>query len=195
MAKATNQLKLVGQSILDAQILQTITGTVTSQDGELLIGSTVQVKGTSIGDVTDEEGKYQIDVPDEATTLVFSYIGYQTQEVAIDGRSVINAVLQVEVSQLDEIVVVGYGTATKRDLTGAVHKVNVEDSPLALQPTTNVLQLLQGSTPGVNIGAISSAGGTPGLLIRGRNSISASNAPLIVLDGVIYDGGLSQNSQ
>ncbi|WP_181422952.1 TonB-dependent receptor [Arenibacter sp. ARW7G5Y1] len=168
-----------------------VSGTVTDGDGTPLPGANIVEKGTTNGIQVDFDGNFSISVEDENAILVVSYIGFATKEVPINGQPNINIVLEESAAGLEEVVVIGYGTSTKRDLTGSITNVAVENTPIALQPTTNVLQMLQGTTPGVNVGAISSAGGSPDLLIRGQNSINASNAPLIVLDGIIFDGSLN----
>lgn len=166
-----------------------ITGLVTDKDGEPLIGVNVVVKGTNNGTSTDFDGNYQLQGVDEDAVLVFSYIGYRTAEVDVDGRSIINVQLESDAQLLDELVVVGYGTVRKSDLTGAVDRINLEDREN--QANVNLLQSLAGATAGVNIESRGGAGGEPSFSIRGQNSLSASNSPLIVLDGIIYNGSIS----
>lgn len=168
-----------------------VSGTITDEEGEPLIGATVLIKGTGSGTVTDFAGNYTIEVPDESAVLVFSYTGYSPQEVAVGSQSVINISLLVDVAQLEEIVVVGYGTAKLKNITGSVARIDLEDSPIGLLPNTNVLQSLRGTMAGVNIGPQNAVGETPGILVRGQNSINGSNDPLIVLDGVIFLGSIS----
>src|SRR5690606_15192553 len=126
-----------------------ITGLVTDKDGEPLIGVNVVVKGTNNGTSTDFDGNYQLQGVDEDAVLVFSYIGYRTAEVDVDGRSIINVQLESDAQLLDELVVVGYGTVRKSDLTGAVDRINLEDREN--QANVNLLQSLAGATAGVNI--------------------------------------------
>lgn len=167
-----------------------ITGTVTSQsDGMGLPGVNVLVKGSSTGTVTDVDGKYNLSVPNENDTLVFSSIGYAIQEVAVNGRTEINVALSEDVQSLEEVVVIGYGTVKKSDLTGSVVRVSMEDRQL--QANTNLFQSLSGAAPGVNIQGAGLAGGEPNLSIRGQTSLSASDAPLIVVDGIIYNGSIA----
>ncbi|GGW50543.1 SusC/RagA family TonB-linked outer membrane protein [Arenibacter certesii] len=177
-------------SFLSAQTL-TVSGTVTDANSVPIFGVNILEKNTNNGVVSDFDGNYTIIVNDPNGSLVFSYLGMKTVELKLEGRNQLNLIMEEDAANLEEVVVIGYGTSTRRDLTGSITSVSVENTPIALQPTTNVLQMLQGTTPGVNIGAISSAGGSPDLLIRGQNSINASNAPLIVLDGVIFDGSLN----
>ncbi len=167
-----------------------VSGKVTDESGLPLAGVNILEKGTSNGTLTDFDGNYTIAVS-QGSILVFSYVGMKTIEVVGD-QATVDVIMQEDAAKLDEVVVIGYGTATRKDITGSVASIKIEDSPIALQPTTNVLQTLQGTVPGVSIGAVASAGGTPGLLIRGQNSISGGNGPLIVLDGVIFDGGLNE---
>lgn len=175
--------------LIQESIDRTISGKVTGEDGEPLPGASVIGKGTTLGTVTDSNGAYEINLPDEINTLVFSFIGYISEEVAIGSRSVIDIVLYPDVTQLSEVVVVGYGTQKKADVTGAV--VSVKTDKTADLPNYNVLQSLQGRVPGLNITSPDRPGEEPGLSVRGTNSISAGNRPLVVVDGIIYNGNLS----
>lgn len=166
---------------------QVITGKVTSA-GEGVIGATVQVKGSTVGVITDMDGNYSLTVPKQPAVLVFSYIGYQTQEVDTKGKSRIDVEMKEDVAQLEEVVVVGYGTLKKKDLTGAITRVSTANNTNAV---TDVSDLLRGTVAGFSstFGTSAKGGGT--MLIRGEKSINASNAPLIVLDGVIFNGELA----
>lgn len=173
----------------------TITGKVTDENGQGLPGASVLVKGTALGTVSDLEGNYTLEVPDDATTLVFSYVGYLTEEVEIGGRSVIDHRFTLDITSLSEVIVVGYGTQKKSDVTGSV--ASVEDYRLENVPNTNFVQALQGSVSGVYI-SNNSAGAEQSdvnIRIRGQNSIAANNEPLIVLDGVPFSGNISQINQ
>lgn len=165
-----------------------ITGSVTNEDNQSLIGATILAKGTTVGTLTDEEGKFSLNIPDTVSTLIVSFIGYATQEVDIQGRSSVNIVLIESISSLDEIVVTGYGSTKRRDLTGAISSVSGED--LDDVPTSNVIDQAQGRLAGVDI---VKQGGFPGarlqITIRGNRSINASNASLIVIDGIPSSGG------
>lgn len=164
---------------------QVINGVVTDQDGEPLIGVNIVAENTSIGTITDFEGSYELTVSDETSTLVFSYTGYVDQKVEILGRSIINIILQVNVTLLDEVVVVGYGKQKKSDITGAVSTVNVED--VQKIPTADVATALQGQAAGVNVTAATGApGGNPVIRIRGLGTIGNNN-PLYVIDGIPGD--------
>lgn len=169
---------------------RTVGGTVTDAENTPLIGVTVVVKSNPArGTITDVDGKYQLSVPDdEAVVLVFSYIGYQTQEVAVGQQSNIDISLATDVAQLEEVVVVGYGTQRKQDLTGAIASADLE--AFRESPNVNIMQSLQGAVPGVQIGAVNQAGAEPSISIRGQTTIGGSQQPLIVLDGSIYRGRL-----
>lgn len=165
---------------------QSISGQVSSAvDGEKLPGVSIIVKGTTIGTTTDIDGNYLLSVPEDAETLVFSFIGYKTKEAPIGNRSVINLELDEDVRSLEEVVVVGYGTSTKKELTGAVSILNGEEV-MSLNPT-RIEQALQGQVAGVNISTASgSPGGALNIRVRGL-STNGDNAPLILVDGIPFD--------
>jgi TonB-linked SusC/RagA family outer membrane protein len=171
------------------QTTKRITGTVTDVDGEPLIGANVVEKGTTNGNITDAEGKFTLEVPGNAVLQV-SYVGYNTQEITVTNQTDLQVTLAENALGLDEVVVIGYGTARRQDYTGSVGSVKLENSALSLLPNLNVLESLKGNVAGMNVGATNSAGGEPDMLIRGQNSINGSNDPLIILDGVIYMGSL-----
>ncbi len=169
---------------------KSVTGRVTDTNGEAIVGATVAVKGTTMGTITDSDGKFTItNIPSDAT-LVFSFVGMKIQEIPVGSQAAINVVMQEEAQGLPEVVVIGYGTAVRKDFTGTVGSLNVEKSPVAQMPNFNVLETLKGNISGLDIGATNTAGGQPSMLIRGQNSISGNNDPIIVLDGVIYMGSL-----
>lgn len=166
---------------------QTVSGTVTDETGPLP-GATVAIKGTSSGTTTDFDGNYTLnDVPEDAT-LVFSFVGYQTQEVPVDGRSQIDVNLATDASELEEVVLIGYGQTTVKDATGAVASVKADEFNKGINTSPD--QLLQGRVAGVQI---TQASGEPGaganIRVRGSSSIRAGNDPLIVVDGVPLSGG------
>lgn len=175
-------------------IEQNITGKVTDgESGEPLPGVNVLVKNTTIGTVTDVNGNYSLNVPDEAATLVFSSVGYNTKEVQIAGRSTINVQMIPDIQALNEIVVVGYGTQQKKDLTGSVSKVDGE--VLENIPSARVDQILQGRAPGVQVTQVSGEpGAATSIRIRGGNSIQGNNEPLWVIDGVIVGQNFDLNN-
>lgn len=181
----------VGSDVSSAIQQSTVSGTVTDEGGEPLPGVTVIVKGTTQGMVTDMDGNFSIqNIPDDAV-LQFSFVGMRTQEVVVGDQTTIDVVMVVDAIGLEEVVAVGYGTARRRDISGAVSTVRLEDSPIANSPNTNPLQSLKGGVAGVNIGEQNSPGQTPNIIVRGQNSINGSNDPLIVLDGIIYLGSMS----
>ena len=160
-----------------------LTGTVTNEAGEPLVGATVLAKGSQQGTLTDERGSFRITVPDDVTTLIVSYIGYITQEVEIGNRTTINITMLEGVSQLDEVVVVGYGTQERKDLTGAVASVNNQD--ITALPAVNVATALQGRAAGVAVTENSGRPGAPSkVTIRGVGTVGNSD-PLYVVDGQI----------
>lgn len=165
-----------------------ISGQVTDETGTGLPGVSVLVKGTTNGTVTDVKGKYGVSFTGLNPVVVFSYVGYLPQEVTVGSQSTIDISLKQDSKALEEVVVVGYGSAKKRDVTGAVARANIE--AFSESPNVSILQSLQGAVPGLNVGAVTSAGSDPQISIRGQTSISGSNSPLIVLDGIIYRGSL-----
>jgi len=168
-----------------------VSGKVIDESGLSLTGVTVLIKGTTKATVTDKNGEYSIQLTTNDKVLVFSFIGLKKQEVSIDGRPVINVTMETESNALSEVVVIGYGTAKRKDFTGSVSSVKMENSPIALSPNLNALDALKGTVTGLNVGATNTAGGEPTILIRGQRSINGQNDPLIILDGVIYLGSLS----
>lgn len=167
----------------------TITGTITSASGESMPGVNILEKGTTNGTTTDTQGRYSLSVSNDDAVLVFSFIGYMTQEVAVSGRSVIDISLAEDVTNLEEVVVIGYGEQKKSDLTGSVVRISMDDK--ATQANVNLFQALVGSAAGVNLESRGGASSEPDLSIRGQTSLSASDKPLIVIDGIIYNGSIS----
>lgn len=181
---ALSRIRKTADFVYQKTLEKTITGRVTNEAGEALVGTTVLAKGTEKGTLTNEQGQFQLTVPDDVSTLIFSYIGYDKATVEIGGRSIINLVMQENTSSLDEVVVVGYGTAKKSDLTGSLASVSSRD--FENQPLTRIDQALQGRAAGV---AVTQSSGAPGagfkIRIRGANSISGNNTPLYVVDGLV----------
>lgn len=166
----------------------TVKGKITAvADGMPIPGANVLVKGTKIGTVTDFDGNYSIAV-NSKSILVFSFIGYTAIEKPVNGQKIINATLGEESSTLNEVVVVGYGTQKKSDVTGAISRANIDD--FRNSPNANIGQSLQGSVAGLNVGQVTSAGSTPSISIRGNSTISGNNKVLIVLDGIQYNNSL-----
>ena len=177
---------------------QTITGRVT--DGTTnngLPGVSVVVKGTSRGTTTDSDGNYRVNVPDQNTgatlTLVFSFIGYATQEVPVGNRTAVNVTLANDDKSLNEVVVVGYGTQNRRELTSSV--ASIQTQSIKDQPVTNIVEGLTGRMPGVLIQQNTGApGNAPSIKVRGLGSISAGNGPLVVIDGQPLNSGSQTNA-
>ncbi|KAA5823829.1 TonB-dependent receptor [Algibacter amylolyticus] len=166
----------------------TVSGKVTDANGQSIPGATIIVKGTATGAVTDFDGVYNIQA-NGSSTIVVSYIGFETLEIPVNNQKTINIQLKEDISLLDEVVVVGYGTQKKSDVTGSVSSANLE--AFKDSPNTNAVQALQGTVPGLNIGQVNSAGSTPSISIRGQVSISGNQDVLIILDGIQYNGSLS----
>ena len=164
-----------------------ISGTVSDSQGLPLPGVTVIVKGTTIGIVTNADGQFKLSVPADAKTLIFSFIGMQSQEISLNGQSRIGAVMKETTLELNDVVVIGYGTVRKPDLTGSVGQVAMSDIEKA--PVSSISEALAGRIAGVQI---SSADGRPGssanIVIRGANSITQDNSPLYVVDGFPIEG-------
>lgn len=168
----------------------TVTGTVADQQtGEVLPGASIVVKGQNVGSVTNAEGKFSISVPDENATLVVSYIGYESVEVKVGGRSQLSITLTQSAKQLNEMVVVGYGSQQKRDVLGAVATVPTKE--IGSRNYNTAADVLQGTLPGVTV--VNEGGdptANPTIKIRGIGSLN-DESPLLVVDGVIYPGTLS----
>ncbi len=173
---------------------QTITGRVTDgSTGSGLPGVSVVVKGTSRGTTTDTDGNYRLTVPDQGVTLVFSFIGYATQEIAAGSRSSLDVILASDDKTLGEVVVVGYGTQNRKELTGSV--ASLKTQTIKDQPVPNVVEGLAGRMPGVLIQQnTGSPGNAPSIKVRGLGSISAGNGPLVVVDGQPLNSGSQTNA-
>ena len=162
-----------------------ITGKVTGKNGEdPLPGVTISIKGTSRGTVTGPDGTYNITVPEDATLLV-SFIGFTSQEIPVNSRPVINISMEESISQMQQVVVVGYGIQRKADVTGAISQLKGEE--INKQPINNAVSALQGKVPGVQITNIGKPGVAPEIKIRGVGTVYGSTNPLYVVDGVWYD--------
>jgi TonB-linked SusC/RagA family outer membrane protein len=161
-----------------------VSGKVTGQNGEALAGVSVSVKGTTIGTTTDANGNYSIVVPTRSTTLVFSYVSYETKEVEVKDQTVINVSLGTSRTTMDEVVVIGYGTASKRDLTGSITKVSGKE--VADKPNSNPVSSLQGKVAGLYVVNSGTPGAEPDIRIRGTTSIGQVH-PLYVVDGILQD--------
>jgi TonB-linked SusC/RagA family outer membrane protein len=165
-----------------------ITGTVTDATGEPIIGANISEKGTKNGTASDVDGKFSLQV-NSGAVLVISYIGYSTQEITVGDKTDLNITLKEDNLALDEVVVVGYGTMQRKNFTGSVSTVQVANSPIALSPRTNAMDILRGTVTGTIISRETSAGSTPSIEVHGQKSVNSPNSnPLVVLDGVIYMG-------
>ena len=162
-----------------------INGIITSEsDGMPLPGVNVIVQGTARGTITDFDGKYSIMVS-KGEQIDFSYVGFITQTVTIENQTQINIVLKDDVASLNEVVVIGYGTQKKADVTGAISTIKSED--IAKTPNSNVMQSMQGKVAGVQVVSSGTPGGSPTVRVRGVNSFQGGNNPLYVVDGMFYD--------
>jgi TonB-linked SusC/RagA family outer membrane protein len=170
---------------------KTVSGKLVSvEDPEGLIGVSVLVKGTTIGVVSDLDGTYSIEVPQGSNTLVFSYIGYRSQEVVIGNRSVVDVTMETDVQNLDEVIITAYGTADKGNFTGSA--ISLKGDQIANRPINNVANAIEGQSPGViTTSASGQPGSTPAIRIRGIGSVNSSSSPLYVVDGVPYDADIS----
>jgi len=163
---------------------QNVTGKVTDQSGVPLTGASIAVKGTTIGTIADADGNYSLDVSSAGATLVFSYVGYVSQEIPIAGQTSIDVTLAEDLTELEQVVVIGYGSRTKATVTGSVASFSGEE--MLKSHAANITTGLAGQIPGL---VISQGDGRPGaedvnILVRGKATMSGSNAPLMILDGV-----------
>ncbi len=167
-----------------------IKGTVKDKAGSPLVGISVTISGKTGGTTTDETGSFSLQA-DPGDELVLSGVGYLPYKVKVGTQLSLMIVMSEAASQLDDVVVVGYSTQQRKNVTGAITSVKMEGSPKATVPFVNPLEALQG-TAGINVGPTTTAGGNPSIMVRGQNSITANTNPLIVLDGVIFNGNLNE---
>lgn len=183
---------LMSIASVETKMLQpiTITGMVVDERNTPLVGVYVVVEGTSTGVITDENGKYSIAVGNPNSNLVFSYVGYVSQTIAIAGKSVINVTLSEDITAFEEVVVIGYGTAKKLDVSGSIVSTNA--ATISEVPSTNVTAALQGRLPGIEMSQVSTRpGSNMQIRIRGERSLLGTNDPLIVVDGIPFQGSLN----
>lgn len=186
--KTTNSAQTSIHPNVFAPIDRQISGKVIDENGGGLPGVSVVVKGTSKGAITDGDGKYNLSIPEGSVTLVYSFVGYEAQEVAVGSRTTVDVTLKVDVKALSEVVVVGYGTQNRKDVTGSIASISSQD--IKDMPVTNVAEGMAGKLPGVLIQQTTGApGNSPSVKIRGFGSISAGNGPLIVVDGQPLNSG------
>jgi TonB-linked SusC/RagA family outer membrane protein len=176
---------------IDQQSNRRIEGVISDEFGEPIIGANVVVKGTSNGTVTDLDGKFSLNVSN-SDVLVITYISYITQEIPVGNQTSFSITLEEDTQNLDEVVVVGYGTTKRRNFTGSVSILNTAEGGVANTAPNNALDMLRGLTPGLSLSQSGVAGSTPSIQIRGQKSINSSSSnPLIVLNGVIFMGTLN----
>ncbi len=168
-----------------AQQQKTVSGVITDKNGEPLPGVSVYIKGTTQGTITSIDGKYTINTSDETAILVFSFIGFETQEVAVTERTTINITLMDETTDLGEVVVTGYGQISKEAFTGS--SVIVNSQKIESRPVASFQDVLRGNSPGTLVSGTGQPGAMSTVRLRGIGSMNASNAPLYVVDGVIFD--------
>ena len=167
----------------------TVKGRVTDESGNPIAGVSVVVKGSTTGTVTDNEGRFAFEAPGiEKLRIEFSYVGYESAVIDYNGNGSVEIKLRAAEKKLDQVVVVGYGSSLKKDVTGSLVRASLKDK--GESPAVSLATALQGVVPGLNVGAVTKAGRDPLINIRGRTSISGSNSPLIILDGIIYRGNL-----
>lgn len=170
---------------------KSISGKVTDSSGATLPGVSIVLKGTTTGVISDMDGKYSLSNIPANSILQFSFVGMKMQEIPVAGRSTLNVVLEEDVVGIEQVVVVGYGTQKKSDITGAV--ASIPKARLESLPNTNIAQALQGSVPGLMVSttAAGAEGNNVDIMVRGRNSIAASNNPLTIWDGIPFTGSIS----
>ncbi|WP_207512163.1 SusC/RagA family TonB-linked outer membrane protein [Longitalea luteola] len=167
---------------------RTISGKITDESGNPVPNASITLKGTSLGTTSKPDGTYSLTVPDNATTIVISSVGMAAQEFALGSSSTVNAVLKSQTGSLSEVVIVAYGTQKKKDLTGVVATVKAPD--IENRPFTSVDKILQGQVAGLqSVAGSGQPGANQSIIIRGMSSITASNAPLWVIDGIIVNSG------
>lgn len=165
-----------------------INGQVVNERGEPIPGATVIIEGTSTGTATDLEGNFTIEAP-AGSVLLVSFIGYKSESITVGNQTKISVTLREDQASLEEVVVIGYGTQRKRDVTGSVVRADIE--AFRESPNVNIAQSLQGSVPGLNVGQVNRAGQNPSISVRGRTTLSGNQDVLIVVDGIIFTGSLS----
>ncbi len=174
-------------SLVNAQNQITVKGVVNDAFGPVIGANIVDKANPSVGTITDIDGNFTLTVPDNAT-IVVRYVGYKTQEILLNGRTSLTVTLEEDSETLEEVVVVGYGTTKRKNFTGSVSTVKAAETPLALMPSSNAMDLLRGTTTGITVSQQQGAGQAPSLQVRGQKSVNGGSDPLIVIDGVIFMG-------
>ena len=184
--RKTVLMLVMSTACLLAYAQKTVTGVVRDQAGEPLIGVSIQVKGSTTGSITDFDGKYEVPNAKASDVLVFSYVGFASQEIIVGNQTVINVTMSEDTETLEEVVVVGYGQMKKNDLTGSVSSVGTD--AITSRGTTGVVEALQGAIAGVNITqSTGRIGGGFDVEIRGKSSTNSDTKPIYVVDGIICD--------
>ncbi len=173
-------------------LAQNITGKVTDENGQAVPGTSILEKGTKTGVSASADGTFNIKVSSNKAVLVFTSVGYKTKEVEVNNRAIVNVSLDSDASQLSEVVVVGYGTQKKKDLTGSIASADLV--AFKESPNVNILQSLKGALPGLTIGQTTRAGEDASINIRGTNTLSGNTSVLIIVDGIIFNGRISDIS-
>ena len=171
---------------------KSVSGKVTDSSGGSLPGVSIVVKGTTNGTITDSNGNYSVSNVPENATLQFSFVGMKGQEIPVNGKTTVNVTMEEDAIGIEEVVAIGYGTMKKSDLTGSVISADIKS--FRESSNVNILQSLKGAVAGLNISQTTGAGQDPSISMRGTRSISGSQQPLIVLDGIIYRGSLNDIS-
>ncbi|MCD8264498.1 MAG: TonB-dependent receptor plug domain-containing protein [Tannerellaceae bacterium] len=184
-----NNRVIISQQVTEKRV---VSGTVSDEFGEPIIGASIMVKGKTAGTITDFDGNFSLEV-DPKDILSISYIGYLTQEYNPVGQSTLLITMREDTQKLDEVVVIGYGVVKKKDLTGSVASLKMQD--IAAVPVSNALEALQGKISGLDMTRASGeAGSSLGFSLRGNRSLSASNEPLILVDGIQYGNTVDINT-
>ena len=179
---------LSGQETKDSQEKRKVSGTIKDEDGIPIAGANIFIEGTSTGAISDFDGNFSLLIPGDTKTISVTYLGYKRQDIDVTGRTEISVILQEDTSKLDEVVVVGYGTETRRNITGAISSIEPED--VVTQPKSNVIEMLDSRMPGVQVMSDGKPGGGVALRIRGFSTIN-SNDPLVIIDGVPVSNNLN----
>ena len=181
-----NQIILApGESVPQPRLIR---GTVTDEAGEPMVGVTIIIKGTTSGTITNLNGEYELEVPDNAEKLVYQFIGMITQEISIEDKRSIYVIMEPDVFGIEEVVKIGYGTQKANNVTGSIASINIDETVNASD--ISIMQILHGSIAGLEVGQVDRAGEEPSFSIRGRTSISGEEKPLIVVDDVVYRGNI-----
>jgi len=186
MKKTLQILCLLG-GLLSHQLAsgQSVSGVVSDAEGQPIPGVNILVEGTTKGTVTDMNGSYSITLVDNENVLIYSFVGFVTQRIEVNGRTTLNVTLAEDINQLEEVVVIGYGTMQEKDLTSAITTVEAEE--IAKTPTSQAMQALQGRVAGLQVVSSGAPGASPTVRVRGIGTFEGNSAPLYVVDGMFFD--------